>query len=626
MSTAGQASATWISLLTASISTVVIAVLGIPLAWMLAQRRGRLWDAIGLAVQLPLALPPLMSGILLLEVVGPYTLLGRVFGGGLTDTTAAIVLAQTFVAAPFLVVTARSAFATVDPGLLEVAATLGHGGWSRFRRVSLPSAAPGIRAGLLLAWLRAFGEFGATVILAYHPYSLPVFTFVQFSSTGLPSALPPTGIAILAAALVLLLTHSRPGHWLWARYRRRRDRADAIASATSPSGATPPDRRPPADHPRPASRAAELAFDLRARIGSFQLALAHAGSSPHLAIVGPSGAGKSLTLRCLAGLRGTTVGAVRLGGHDLGHLDAERRRVGWVPQGAGLIPHLDVWRQVTFAVGADPTVARAWLQRLGLENLINRLPAELSGGQRQRVALVRALAHDPDLLLLDEPFSSLDRPVRDELRRELRRVQREAGVSTVLVTHDPEEAALLADEVVILDAGQALQAGSREAVFARPASPQVARLLAIDNLRSGRVSGPGRLISHGSELQVDDLDLPTGTAVSWCVRAEHVSLLTDDAVPADGSDSRLTGAGPPVEGGQATPTATIQEVLDLGAWREVVIALDGGLVLTARTVDGRGLAAGQSYRVRIAAQSVTVWESGNDGYSDVAPTPSARTG
>ena len=206
----GLWSALWVSMLTATISAAIIALLGIPLAWALAKGGSRAWDLVGVAVQLPLALPPLMSGILLIEVVGPYTLLGRLTSGTLTDTTAGIVIAQTFVSAPFLIVAARSAFSTIDPALFEVAATLGHSRWSRFRRVGLPLAGAGIRAGLLLAWLRAFGEFGATVILAYHPYSLPVFTWVQFSSSGLPTALPPTAAALAAAAVVLALARWRP--------------------------------------------------------------------------------------------------------------------------------------------------------------------------------------------------------------------------------------------------------------------------------------------------------------------------------------------------------------------------------------------------------------------------------
>jgi molybdate transport system permease protein len=577
--TSGLGSALWVSILTATISTGLIALFGIPLSWSLARSSSRLWDTVGVAVQLPLALPPLMSGILLIEVVGPYTLLGRLLHGGLTDTTAAIVVAQTFVSAPFLIVSARSAFATVDPGLTEVAATLGHGPWSRFVRVSLPIAAPAIRAGLLLSWLRAFGEFGATVILAYHPYSLPVFTFVQFSSTGLPSTLAPTGLAIVAAGAVLVLAHFRPGRALFRRLVRP-------ASARHVGGA-PLRARDGAPLP-------ELRFDLQARVGGFFLTLAHEGASPHLAILGPSGAGKSFTLRCLAGLRGGGVGTVLLGARDLSELSPAERRVGWVPQDAALLPHLDVWRQVNFGVGTDPATARLWLVRLGLEGLDDRLPHQLSGGQRQRVALARALAREPELLLLDEPLSSLDTPVRLRLRRELRQLQRETGLATVLVTHDPEEAAMLAEEVVVLGEGRALQAGAREAVFERPTSPEVAKLLGIENLREGEVAGEDRLITCGQELEGLTGGLPSGTPVWWCVRAEHVTLgpLSDTALQ-----------------------AVIEEVVDLGAWREVSLCMEGGLELIARTTS---LVEGPRCGVEIDPQNIIVWPSSGSRTMELA--------
>ncbi|MHB1835850.1 MAG: ABC transporter ATP-binding protein/permease, partial [Solirubrobacteraceae bacterium] len=548
----GLGSALRISLLTATISAAIIAVFGIPLAWVLAQGRSRAWRAIGVAVQLPLALPPLMSGILLIEVFGPYTFIGKLFGGDLTDTTAAIVVAQTFVAAPFLVISARSAFETVDPRLTEVAATLGHGGWSRFWRVSLPMAGPGIRAGLLLSWLRAFGEFGATVIMAYHPYSLPVFTFVQFSSTGLPTALPPTGVAILAAAILLTVTLWRPERLLgvaWSRATRSGGTLPAPLADPLPSLGQARDEAP-------AGSPAQLDFNLHATVGSFELRLAHAGRSAHLALLGPSGAGKSITLRCLAGLVPGDAGRVALGGRELDALRPEQRRIGWVPQDAALIPHLNVWRQVTFGVGADPAVAASWLQRLGIAELAARMPDQLSGGQRQRVALARALARTPDLLLLDEPFSALDRPVRDELRRELRRVQREVGIATVLVTHDPEEAAMLAEEVVVISSGRELQAGTREAVFERPGSPEVARLLAIDNLRVGRIAAPGTLISEATELAVASNGIPLGASVSWCIRAERVAL---SVMPSNAPDTRGHGA-------------VGEDVLDLGALRELLVS------------------------------------------------------
>src|SRR5215831_522365 len=195
----------------------IVAVLGIPLAYWLARSRSRLTWLINLLVYIPLALPPVVSGLLLIYLVGPYTWLGNLFNDELTGTVAGVVLAQTFVAGPFLVIAAKTAFEGVDPALEELAASLGRGPASRFLRVSLRIAAPGIRAGLLMTWLRAIGEYGATVLLAYHPYTLPVFVYVQFSSTGIPQTQAPTALAIAVAVTVLLLTQVR----LVPRLRRR---------------------------------------------------------------------------------------------------------------------------------------------------------------------------------------------------------------------------------------------------------------------------------------------------------------------------------------------------------------------------------------------------------------------
>ena len=200
----------FVSLESATISLALITLLGVPLAYVLTRSPGRLSSVIGLVVLLPLALPPLMSGILLIYLVGPYTFLGQLFGGHLTNSLTGIVLAQTFCAAPFLIVAARLAFEAVDPATLDMAATLGHSELSRFSHVALPLAAPGIRAGMVLAWLRAFGEYGAVIILAYHPFSLPVYTYNQFSGIGLPTTLAPTALALAVAAVVVTLGRLTP--------------------------------------------------------------------------------------------------------------------------------------------------------------------------------------------------------------------------------------------------------------------------------------------------------------------------------------------------------------------------------------------------------------------------------
>jgi molybdate transport system permease protein len=549
------------SLITATVSAALVTVFGVPLAYMLARSRGPISRVLTVLVALPLALPPLMSGLLLLYIVGPYTALGELLGGRLTDTRVGIVLAQTFVAAPFLVIAARAAFAAVDPALEDVAASLGHGPWARFRHVAVPAALPGIGAGVMLAWLRSFGEFGATVILAYHPYSLPVFTFVQFDATGLAATMVPVA-ASLAAALVVLAVVQLPTP------RRPREHT-----------------KPTAPEPASASAPAPLDFALAKRLGTFSLAVAHQANSARLALLGPSGAGKTLTLRLLAGLTaGEQTGHVRAGARTLSALPAERRGVAYVPQQPALVPRRTVWRQVIFGADANPGLAAWWIERLGLDGLEDRYPDELSGGQQKRVALARALATEPRVLLLDEPFAGLDAPVRSRLCRELRRVQREVGLNTVIVTHDPEEAALLADEIVVLDDGHILQAGTRESVFHAPRSPHIAALLGIVNTHHGKIVGHDRIAAAGAELDVPTGELYKGSEVVWCVRPERVSLDRDGRYD-----------------------AILLDCVDLGSMRELTVALAGTLELTVRTGETPALSAGEHITVEVAPADIALW-------------------
>ena len=287
-----------------------------------------------------------------------------------------------------------------------------------------------------MTWMRAIGEYGATVLLAYHPYTLPVFVYVQFSSTGIPGTQAPTALALGVAVVVLLVSEVRLG--------RRRRRPPALPAPAPPRQVEP----------------VAVSFNLDLTVGTFRLRVAHQSASNRIAILGPSGAGKSITLRAIAGFLGQRAGTVEFNGEEVAGVRVEDRRVGYVPQGLVMFPGRTAWQQVLFAAGADPALAAWWLRTLRLDGLEGRLPGELSGGQRQRVALARALSFRPRLVLLDEPFSALDAPVREELRRELRRLQREAGLSTVVVTHDPEEAALLADEILVVDEGRAAAGGA----------------------------------------------------------------------------------------------------------------------------------------------------------------------
>jgi len=328
-----------------------------------------------------------------------------------------------------------------------------------------------------------------------------------------------------------------------------------------------------------------VAFDLDATVGTFHLRLAHQAQTHRLAILGPSGSGKSVTLRALAGLLGPDAGTVTYGNESMDAVLTEDRRIGYVPQSLALFPHRTVWQQLLFAADADRQVAAWWLTTLHLDGLEDRLPHQLSGGQRQRVSLARALSRTPRLVLLDEPFSGLDAPVREELRRELRRLQHETGLSTVLVTHDPEEAALLADEIIVIADGHVLQAGTRQEVYARPRSPRVAELLGVQNLNPGRTVSLTEL-SAGAALVETRHGLPPGTDVLWCVRPERIEI----------SDA-------------GRYAAEVVDVADLGAVTTAVVRLVDGPELQVRTVKPIDRTVGSSCRIDLEPDAITVWET-----------------
>lgn len=213
-----RAGAVGVSVVTATVSTAIAAVLGVPLAYILARGDFRGKALVAAAVYLPLVVPPLAGGLLLLTVFGPHGFLGGWFDARniqIADAWPGIVLAQVFVAAPFLIVAAQVAFAGVDPALERVSYALGVPPLATFFRVSLPLAWPGILAGLPLVWLRALGEFGATVMLAYHPYSLPVYLFVQFGAQGLRAALPIAAVLAVLGIAALAAVRAAAGRTRW---------------------------------------------------------------------------------------------------------------------------------------------------------------------------------------------------------------------------------------------------------------------------------------------------------------------------------------------------------------------------------------------------------------------------
>ena len=475
-----------VSLIAATVATVVDGLLGVPLGYWLANTRSRLRLGVTAGVVLPLAVPPVVGGLELILVVGRSTGLGSLLdqhGLSPLDTVAGAIMAQMFVAAPFVVISARAAFAGVDTALVDAARSLGCGPTETFIRVQLPTARRGIAAGLVLGWVRCLGEFAATATLAYHPYSLPTLTFVNLSGAGVPSAVPPGILAAVVGALAGSLV-------LWLDARTHLPRLDL---------AEPDVAAEVAELPWVVERGAKQPgtdVEIRARVGHFAISPSFHSSLGVVAILGPSGSGKSLTMRALAGLL-SVEGRIRIG--DAIMLDSrqgialavEDRHLGYVAQRDALFEHLDVAGNVAFGIRRLPVAERhrrveQSLAAVGLQHVQRARVSHLSGGERQRVALARALATGPRALLLDEPFSNLDLAVRSQLRDLVRRLHERTGIPVILVTHDREDALDLADYVVVMRHGRVVQEGSIQDVFTRPANRAVAQIVGIPNVLAVR--------------------------------------------------------------------------------------------------------------------------------------------
>ncbi|HET6519863.1 MAG TPA: sulfate ABC transporter ATP-binding protein [Geminicoccaceae bacterium] len=257
-----------------------------------------------------------------------------------------------------------------------------------------------------------------------------------------------------------------------------------------------------------------------------------------VALLGPSGSGKTTLLRIIAGLEFPTAGAVLFDGDDASRRPVGERAVGFVFQHYALFRHMTVFENVAFGLRVRPRRTRPAEAQIGakvtellhlvqLDHLARRYPSQLSGGQRQRVALARALAIEPRVLLLDEPFGALDAKVRKELRRWLRRLHDDMGLTSVFVTHDQEEALELADRVVVMDRGRIEQIGTPEEVYDRPATPFVYEFLGDVNRIECALSA-GLAEVWAARWRVPDADPGRcGRAVAY-VRPHDVEIVTTE--------------------------------------------------------------------------------------------------
>jgi molybdate transport system ATP-binding protein len=291
-----------------------------------------------------------------------------------------------------------------------------------------------------------------------------------------------------------------------------------------------------------------LSVALRKALAGFTLDVAWTAGDGVAVLFGPSGAGKTLTLQCLAGLLRPDTGRIVVDdrvffdGATGVDLPPQARRIGYVFQGYALFTHLTVAANVAFGLRGRPRAERLRrsaevIERLGLAGLEARYPSELSGGQRQRVALGRALAIDPALLLLDEPLSALDAPLRRALRDELREILAAWGTAAVVVTHDFTEAYRLADRIVVYEGGRVIQAAPRAELLWQPASEAVAGIMGLRNVLHGAVvkATPERIQLRWRDQTLEAVNSPTrsylpppDSPIAFFIRPEYVRLIRKD--------------------------------------------------------------------------------------------------
>lgn len=257
------------------------------------------------------------------------------------------------------------------------------------------------------------------------------------------------------------------------------------------------------------------------------------GEGEFVCFLGPSGCGKTTLLRAIAGLDIQTSGRIEQAGKDISVLPPAERDFGIVFQSYALFPNLTIAENIGYGlknIGKSKAEVAARVAELvalvGLGGQEKKYPAQLSGGQQQRVALARAIAMSPGLLLLDEPLSALDARVRLHLRGELKQLQRRLGVTTIMVTHDQEEALAIADRIVVMNQGVIEQVGTPEEIYRRPRSAFVADFVGQMNFLIAEVAGPGRLRLGGVEIaaETNGIGQRPGTRVTICLRPEDVQV------------------------------------------------------------------------------------------------------
>jgi molybdate transport system permease protein len=540
----------WISLKVAAIATFITVCLGLAAAYWMLGYKGRWKALLEGAMMSPLVLPPTVVGFLLLWLLGKYGPVGQLLppAFSVVFTWYAAVLTGTVVAFPLMYKTTLGAFEQIDPTLLQAARTLGASEFRVFRQITLPLALPGILAGTTLAFARALGEFGATLMLAGNipgqTQTIPMAIYFAVESGDTQSAwfwsLVILGISLSGLTAVNVwqtkMTSQKGGFCLGTMLLCDR------------FGLNPPLR-----HSHSTLETQPVAPSLTVKIGKrllgFSLGVSFTAKGQPLGVLGASGAGKSLLLRCIAGIETPDNGQIVLNGRVL--FDAQQRvnvpscdrRIALLFQNYALFPHLTVAQNIAFGLPkgisgmAQQRQITFHLSAVQLEGFAHYYPHQLSGGQQQRVALARALASQPEALLLDEPLSALDTHLRQQIETQIIESLTAYPGVTLFVTHNLEEVYRVCEDLLVMEGGKAISTAPKHRLFDHPQTASIARLTGCKNFSRARFKGTQSLeaTDWGCTLCVSDPVPHNLDQVG--IRAHHIVFLAAAPEPSQGSSS-----------------------------------------------------------------------------------------
>lgn len=519
----------WISLKTALLATFITFFLGISAAYWMLGYRGKGKSLIEGIFVAPLILPPTVVGFLLLIFFGKNGPVGKLlepYDTTIVFTWYGAAIAATVVSFPLMYKTALGAFSQIDANLLRVARTLGAKELTIFWRISLPLAFPGIVAATTLAFARALGEFGATLMLAGNipgqTQTMPMAIYFAVESGAINEAWFWS-----IAMMIISLSGITLGNF-WQEFQ---DKHKLTKSPIKPIELENKSSSLLVD-----SSLASLFLNIEKRLDNFHLKIAFNTHNQPLGLLGGSGAGKSMILRCLAGIETPTRGQIILNNRVLFdsenniNIPIDQRRIGFLFQNYALFPHLTVAQNIAFGIPKyidTKTEVEKQLIAMKLQGFGNRYPHQLSGGQQQRVALARALASKPEALLLDEPFSALDTHLRSQLEQQVTEILADYSGVTLFVTHNMEEAYRLCPHLLVLDAGKAAHYGSKYEIFQHPASVNVAQLTGCKNFSRANILSPQKIeaIDWGCTLEVRE-NIPSELSYVG-IRAHHLIFTKD---------------------------------------------------------------------------------------------------